>query len=103
MEIFKENTLAAFRSFFKDEIHLTGDWCVAVSEIIFPTKIDHIRNALLTSYGLSGFEDHQRNSPRANVISRPYNGERLGFRSGTFDTVSQLSATIKRTVDFPKL
>ena len=72
-----------------------------MSEIIFPTKKEHITNGVLISYSLSGLEDHQRNSSGANVISRPYNGERLVFMPGTFDTVPQVLATIKRTVGLP--
>ena len=44
MEIFDQNTLASFRNFFNDEIQLSGDWRVALSEIIFPTKIQHVVN-----------------------------------------------------------
>ena len=102
MDIFDKNTLALFRNFFNDEIQLSGDWKVALMEIIFPTKIEHITNGFLTSYSLSGLEDHQKNSSGANVISRPYNGERLAFMPGTFDTFAQLLATIKRTVGLPK-
>ena len=101
MEIFDKNTLASFRNFFNDEIQLSGDWRVALSEIIFPTKIEHITNGVIISYSLGGLEDHQRNSSGANVISLPYNGERLAFMPGTFDTVPQLLATIKRTVGLP--
>ena len=101
MEIFDQNTLASFRNFFNDEIQLSGDWRVALSEIIFPTKIEHITNGVLISYSLSGLEDHQRNSSGANAISRPYNGERLSFMPGTFDTVPQFLATIKKTVGLP--
>ena len=75
MVIFNQNTLASFRNFFNDEIHLSGDWRVALSEIISPTKIGHITNGVLTSYNLRGLEDHQRNSSGANFISRSYNGE----------------------------
>ena len=35
MDIFDQNTLASFRKFFYDEIQLSGDWRVALSEIIF--------------------------------------------------------------------
>ena len=101
MEIFNQNTLASFRNFFNDEIQLSGDRRVALSQIIFPTKIEHITNGVLTSYSLGGLEDHQRNSSGANVISRPYNGERLVVTPGTFDTVPQLLATLKRTVGLP--
>ena len=62
MEIFDQITLASFRNFFNDEIQLSGDWRVVLSEIILPTKIEQITNVILTSYSLSGLEDHQRNS-----------------------------------------
>ena len=101
MEIFDHNTLASFRNFFNDEIQRSGDWRVALSENFFPTKIEHITNGVLISYSLSGLEDHQRNSSGSNVISRPYNGERLAFMPRTFDTVPQLLATIKKTVGLP--
>ena len=103
MEIFDQNTLASFRNFFNDEIELLGDWRVPLSEISFPTKIEHITNGVLISYSLSGLEDHQWNNSGANVISLPYNGERLAFMPRTFDTVPQLLATIKRTVLSEKL
>ena len=40
-------------------------------------------------------------SSGANVISRPYSGQKLAFMPGTFDAVAQLLATIKRTVGLP--
>ena len=90
-----------FRNFFNGEIQLSGDWRVALSENFFPTKIEHITNGVLI-YSLSGLEDHQRNSSEANVISRPYNGDWLGFIPGSFANVPMLLATIKRTVGLPK-
>ena len=42
IEIFDPNTLNSFRNFVNDEIQLAGDWRVALSEIIFPTKIEYI-------------------------------------------------------------
>ena len=102
MEIFDQNTLARFRNIFNDEIQLSRDWRVSSSKIVFPTKIEHIKNGILTSYSLSGLKDRQRNCSGANVISCPYNCEQLGFMPGTLYTVPQLLATIKRTVRFPK-
>ena len=101
MEIFDSNTLASFRNFFNDEIQLSGDWRVALSEIIFPTKIENIVNGNLTVYNLKDYEDSQKMSSGANVISRTYSGQKLAFMPGTFDTVAQLLATIKRTVGLP--
>ena len=79
MGIFDQNTFASFRNFFEDEIHMSRDWRVALSEIIFPYKIEHIAHEILTSYSLSGLEDNQMNSSEANDITRIYNGERLGL------------------------
>ena len=101
MQIFGSNTLASFRNFFNDEIQLSGDWRVALSEIIFPTKIEHVVNGDLLAYSLKGYEDSQKISSDASVISRPYNGEKLSFMTCNFDNVNQLLGTIKRTVGLP--
>ena len=101
MEIFDQNTLASFRNFFNDEIQLSGDWRVALSGIIFPTKIQHVVNGDLIAYSLKGYEDSKRISSDANVISRPYSGEKFSFMTGNFETVAQLLFTIKRTVGLP--
>ena len=69
MDFFDQNTLASIRNFLNDEIHLSGDWRVALSEIVFPTKIQHVSNGDLIAYSLKGYEDSQRISSQANVIS----------------------------------
>ena len=74
---------------------------MALSEIIFPTKTENIVNGNLTVYNLKDYEDSQKISSGANVISRPYSGQQFSFMPGTFDTVAQLLATIKRTVGLP--
>ena len=101
MEIFDSNTLALFQNFFNDKIQLAGDWRVALSEIIFPTKIENIVNGNLIVFNLKDYEDSQKMSLRANVISRPHSGQQFSFMPGTFDTVAQLLATIKRTIGLP--
>ena len=101
MEIFGSNTLASFRNFFNDEIQLSGDWRVALSEVIFPTKIENIVDGNITAYNLKDYEDCQKMSSGNNVISRPYSGQKLAFMPGTFDSVAQLLAKIKRTAGLP--
>ena len=101
MQIFSQTLWLLFAIFFNDEFQLSGDWRVALSEIIFPTKIEHVVNGDLIAYSLKGYEDSQKISSDANVISRPYNGEKLSFMTGNFDNVNQLLGTIKRTVGFP--
>ena len=95
MQIFGSNTLAPSRNFFSDEIQLSGDWRVALSEIIVPTKIEHVVNEDLIAYSLKGYEDSQKLSSDAYVISQPYNGEKLSFMTGNFDNANQLLCTIK--------
>ena len=71
MNLFQGNTLAKFRNFFNDEIDLTGDWIVTLSEIIFPTKIEHIVDGDLVAFSLRGYEESQNRATGSNVISRP--------------------------------
>ena len=101
MKIFGSNTLASFRNIFNDEIHLSVDWRVALSEIIFPSKIEHVVKGYLIAYGCKGYEDSQKISSDANVLSRPCNREKLSFMTRNFDIVVQLMSTIKRTVALP--
>ena len=82
LEIFDSNTHRSFRNFFNDEIQLVGDWRVALSEIIFPTKIEHIVNGDMVVYSLKGYEDSQKSANEANVNSPPYNGEKLSIMTG---------------------
>ena len=60
MEIFDSNTLSSFRNFFNYEIQLADDWRAPLSEIIFPTKIEHIVNGDMVVYSLKGYEDRQK-------------------------------------------
>ena len=57
MQIFKSNTLASFRCFFNDEIQLSGDWKVALNEIIFPTKIENVVKGEFIAFSLKKYEE----------------------------------------------
>ena len=56
MQIFKSNTLASIRNFFNDEIQLSGDWRVALSEIIFPTKFENVVEGEFIAFSLKEYE-----------------------------------------------
>ena len=103
MQIFKSNTLASFRNFFKDEIQISGDWRVALSKIIFPTKIENVVEGDFIAFSLKEYEEATKRAADANFISRPYNESKLGFIPGTFETVNQLLELIKRTAGLPHL
>ena len=42
LEIFGDNTLAAFNNQLPQNISLEGDWRVALSKIIFPSEINNV-------------------------------------------------------------
>ena len=99
--ISRKTILANFRNFFNDENNLTGDWRVALSEVLFPKKIELIVKCDLVALSLRWYEESQNRATGSNVISRPCNGEKLVFMAGTYDKVAQLLGTIKRTVGLP--
>ena len=53
------------------------------------------------AFSLKEYEEATKRAAEANVISRPYNGSKLGFVSWTFDNVNQLLSLIKRTAGLP--
>ena len=46
MNIFPQNTFSSFKNYFNEEISLEGDWRVALSEIIFPAKINQVNKLI---------------------------------------------------------
>ena len=74
---------------------------MALSEIKIPTIIEKIVNGNLTVYNLKDYEDSQKMSSGANIISRSYSWQKLAFTPGTFDSVAQRLATVKRTFGLP--
>ena len=46
-------------------------------------------------YSLKEYEDSQKKATEANVISRPYNGEKLSIMTGTYNSVVDIITTIK--------
>ena len=60
MEIFDQNRLVSFWNIFNDEVQLSGDWRVALSEIMFPTKNQHVMNGDLIAYSLKNTRTHKK-------------------------------------------
>ena len=57
LEMFCSNTLAYFRNIFNNKIQLSGDWRVALNEVIFPVKIENIADGNMTVYNFKDYED----------------------------------------------
>ena len=88
MDFFPDNTLASFRIFCKEEIALDGDWRVALSEIIFPIKINNVTDEEFTYFRASEVV-------ASNTISRPYYTEKVFIKSGEYTVIEQLINEIK--------
>ena len=68
MQIFKSNTLASFQNFFNDEYQLSGYWRVALSKIIFPTKIENGVEGEFIAFSLKEFEEASKRAADANIV-----------------------------------
>ena len=95
MDYFPDNTLASFRNFCKEEIALEGDWRVALSEIIFPTKLNNVTDEEFTYFRASEVVASKSNAGNRNTISRPYYGEKVFIKSGEYTFIEQLINEIK--------
>ena len=95
MDYFPDNTLASFRSFCKEEIALDGDWRIALSEIIFPTKLNNVTDEEFTYFRASEVVASKYNAGNLNTISRPYYGKKVFMKSGENTFIEQLINEIK--------
>ena len=53
LEIFGDNTLAAFKNQLPQNISLEGHWRVALSEILFPSEISNVYTDFFNTFTLS--------------------------------------------------
>ena len=95
MDYFRDNTLARFRNFCKEEIALDGDWRVALSEIIFPTKLNNVTDEEFTYFRASEVVVSKYSAGKRNIISRPYYGKKKFIKSGQYTFIEQLINEIK--------
>ena len=84
MDYFPDNTLASFRKFCEKEIVLDGDWRVALSEIIFPTKLNIVTDEEFTYFRASEVVVSTSNAGNRNTISRPGYGEKVLIKRGEY-------------------
>ena len=72
MQIFKSKTLALFRNLFNDEIQLSGDWRVALSEIIYPTKIEIVVEEEFIAFSLKEYEKATKRGLQKPMLSHDH-------------------------------
>ena len=87
--------MASLRNFCQEEIALDGDWRVALSEIIFPTKLNNVTDEEFTYFRASEVVASKPNAGNRNTISRPYYGKKDFIKSGEYIFIEQLINEIK--------
>ena len=65
LNIFPDYTLSSFKNQLPQNISLEGDWRVALSEIVFPSRIQNVTTEFLYHVTRTGTEEEnlERNSP----------------------------------------
>ena len=94
MNIFPQNTLSSFKNYFNEEINLEGDWRVALSEIIFPAKINQVNKSDLKIFSSEGLKFYEKSIP-FDAVSRPYGGERAIIGTGSYKNRDHLLRSLK--------
>ena len=89
MNIFPQNIFSSFKNYFNEEINLEGDWRVALSEIIFPAKINQLNKSDLKIYSSEGLEFYEKSIP-FDAVSRPYGGEQAIIGIGSYENCEHL-------------
>ena len=101
MSVFPENTLANFKNVFNEEISLEGDWRVALSEIMFPSRINQVNSTRIIKYSSEGNKNHQRSIP-TGAVSKPYKGETVVINAESYENLEHLIKTIKTATGLTK-
>ena len=100
MNIFPQNTLSSFKNYFNAEINLEGDWRVALSEIIFPAKINQVNKSDLKIFSSEGLKFYEKSIP-FDAVSRPYGGEQAIIGIGSYENRDHLLRSLKTASGLP--
>ena len=100
MNIFPQNTLSSFKKYFNEEINLEGDWRVALTEIIFPAKINQANKSDLKIFSSEGLKFYEKSIP-FDAVSRPYGGERAIIGIGSYENGDHLLRSLKTATGLP--
>ena len=100
MNIFPQNTLSSFKIFFNEEINLEGDWQVALSEIIFPAKINQVNKSDLKIFSSEGLKFYEKSIP-FDAVSRPHGGEQAIIGIGSYENRDHLLRSLKTASGLP--
>ena len=79
--------MSSFKNYFNEEINLEGDWRVALSEIIFPAKINQVNKSDLRVFSSEGPKFYEKNIP-FDAAPQLYGGERAIIEIGSNESAT---------------
>ena len=85
MDVFNENTMAAFRNQLSQPIHLQGEWQVALTSLSFPSNINNVNSGEIVVYKNS-MTDPNESSNRSGQLRKI----RTGIYNSWEDPVSEI-------------
>ena len=92
--------MSSFKNYFNKEINLEGDLRVALSEIIFPAKINQAEKSDLKIFSSEGLKFYEKIIP-FDAVSRPYGGERAIIGIGFYENRDHLLRFLKTATGLP--
>ena len=93
--------MSSFKNYFNEEFNLEGDWRVALSEIIFPAKINQVNKKNLKIFSSAeGLKFYEKNIP-FDAVSNPYGGERAIIGIGSYENRDHLLRSFKTATGLP--
>ena len=101
MNVFPQNILSSFKNYFNEEINLEGDWRVALSEIVFPEKINQVNESDLKIFSHEGLKFYEKSIP-LDAVSRSYEGERAIIRTGSYENRDHILRSLKTATGLPR-
>ena len=101
INIFPQITLSSFKNYCNEEINLEGDWRVALSEIIFPAKINQVNKSDLKIFSSEGLKFYEKSIP-FDAVSRPYGGEQAIIGIASYENCDHLLRALKTASGLPR-
>ena len=91
MDLFPDNSLAAFTNHLAEPIHLEGNWGVALTDITFPAMMKNVSKTSFYSTELRSEPDNEGVIRHSYVLKTPT----MTLEAGFYENVDQLLAKIK--------
>ena len=92
--------MSSFKNYFNEQINLEEDWRVALSEIIFPAKINQVNKSDLKIFSSEGLKFYEKSIP-FDAVSRPYGGERAIIGIGSYENRDYFLRSLKTASGLP--